>query len=94
MGKKIVLGVLCLFLLLVFTGCMPGDGKATSEHPAGFFAGIWHGWLAPVSLVVRLIKPEIRIYEIFNTGWWYDFGYYIAVISGLGGLSMRRARRR
>ena len=58
--------------------------------PAGFFSGIWHGWIAPISLVVGFFKSEIRIYEIYNAGWWYDFGYYMAIISGFGGLSFLR----
>ncbi len=28
----------------------------------------------------------------FYTGWWYDLGFYIAVISGFGGLSLSRKK--
>jgi hypothetical protein len=41
-----------------------------------------------------LFNKQIRIYETINTGWWYDFGYYIAIISGFGGLSLFRHKRR
>jgi len=68
-----------LFLLLAFaalclTACLPGDGRNTAAQPAGFWTGIWHGWIAPVSLVVGLFKHGIRVYEAHNTGWWYDAG--------------------
>lgn len=87
----------CLLLvvgLITLAGCVPGDGKHTYEKPAGFFWGIWHGWIAPVSLIWGLINPDIRVYEIQNTGWWYDFGFYIAIISGFGSLGFQRGKRK
>lgn len=82
-----------LLLSLALTGCVPGGHSYTPENPAGFFSGIWHGWIAPVCLVWGFFDPTVRIYEAFNnTGWWYDFGYYIAIISGFGGLSLLRKR--
>jgi hypothetical protein len=83
-----------LMALLMTAGCAPGDGKATADKPAGFLWGIWHGWIAPVTLVIGLFNKQIRVYETINTGWWYDFGYYIAIISGFGGLSLFRHKRR
>ena len=82
-----------LFLALLLTGlcgCVPGDGTYGVGDPAGFFWGVWHGWIAPISLIWGFFNPEIRIYEVYNTGWWYDFGYYMAIISGFGGLSLLR----
>jgi hypothetical protein len=80
-----------LLLSLSLVGCVPGGDSYTSEDPAGFFSGIWHGWIAPVCLVWGFFDPTVRIYEgLNNTGWWYDFGYYIAIISGFGGLSLLR----
>ena len=95
MKKRILLVFLMLALVLVLlTGCLPGDGKYVAR-PAGFLSGVWHGWIAPVSLIVGIFDHNIRVYEPINTGWWYDLGFYIAVISGFGGLSLsRRARRR
>lgn len=93
MKKKIILlGVMVAFIVLTLTGCMPGDGTYTSSKPAGFFWGIWHGWIAPISLITGLFKENISVYEIINTGWWYDLGFYIAVISGFGGLSLFRKK--
>lgn len=87
-----------LYLLLVFvfllTSCMPGQGEYETNHLAGFFAGVWHGWIAPLSLIFGFFNPEVRIYEINNTGWWYDFGFYIAIISGFGGLSLFRKKKK
>ena len=86
--------ILLLIFLMLHIGCLPGDGKHTAEKPAGFLWGIWHGWLAPISLIWSIFNSDIRVYEPLNTGWWYDFGFYIAVISGFGGLSLSRRKRK
>lgn len=95
MKRKIfVLSALTLLFLVILTGCVPGDGAYTSVKPAGFFWGIWHGWIAPISLVMGLFNHNIRIYETVNSGWWYDFGFFMAIISGFGGLSLTRRRKK
>jgi hypothetical protein len=89
--SKRSIALLGLFLCcLLLAGCMPGDSKYTEEQPAGFLSGIWHGWIAPISLIVGLFRDGVRVYEVVNTGWWYDFGFYIAIISGFGGISLFR----
>lgn len=91
--KKIVLLIVSICLiLLTLTACVPGDGKNTESEPAGFFWGVWHGWIAPISLIIGIFKDNITIYEINNTGWWYDLGFYMAIISGFGGLSLARKK--
>ncbi len=89
-----ILMPLMLLLMISLTGCVPGDGKNTVDDPAGFFWGVWHGWIAPISLIVGLFKEDIRIYEIYNNGWWYDLGFYIAIISGFGGISLSRRKEK
>jgi polyferredoxin len=94
MKRKLAL-ILILVLITAFllTSCIPGDGKHTAQKPAGFFWGVWHGWIAPVSVIVGIFNKDIRVYEVNNTGWWYDFGFYIAIIAGFGGLSLFRRKR-
>jgi hypothetical protein len=91
--KLIVFAIVLGILAMGLSGCIPGDGKHTRSKPAGFFWGIWHGWIAPVSLVVGIFNKSIRIYEKNNHGWWYDLGYYMAIIGGFGGLSLIRRSR-
>jgi hypothetical protein len=92
--KKLILSFLVIMTLFILTGCAPGSGNSTPEDPAGFFTGIWHGWIAPICLIWGLFNDSIRIYEPFNTGWWYDFGFYIAIIGGFGGLSLFRKQKK
>jgi len=90
--RVLILCVVTVIISITLVGCIPGNGTYTDSKPAGFFAGIWHGWIAPVSLIIGLFRKSIRVYETVNTGWWYDFGFYIAVISGFGGLSLFRKK--
>jgi len=78
--RIVLLVALAASAVLLLTGCAPGDGTATAAHPASFLWGIWHGWIAPVTLVIG------------NTGWWYDFGFYLAIVGGFGGLAFFRRR--
>lgn len=95
MKKRLVLlSLMLIALLLMMTGCMPGDGSYVDGHVANFISGVWHGWIAPLSLIRGFFNSSIRVYESYNTGWWYDFGFYIAVISGFGGLSLSRKAKK
>ena len=92
-NNKLIFGIIFYVAIIAITSCMPGGGVSNNNDPAGFFMGIWHGWIAPISLIMGLFNPEISIYEIQNTGWWYDFGFYMAIISGFGGLSLFRRKK-
>lgn len=81
-------------LAMMLTGCMPGDQKYTQEDPAGFFWGVWHGWIAPLSLIFGFFNDTTRIYEINNSGLWYDLGFYVAIISGFGGFGLSRKKKK
>ena len=92
--KTLLLGLMLLMLMLLLTACVPGDGTNSAQQPAGFFSGVWHGWIAPITLVLSLFNRHISIYEVYNIGFWYDFGFYMAVISGFGGLALSRKSRK
>jgi hypothetical protein len=93
MTKYIAL-FLALSLVVVAAGCFPSGDSHLLREPAGFLMGIWHGWIAPISLIVGIFDRDVRIYESNNTGWWYDFGYYMAIIAGFGGLAFTRRKKK
>jgi hypothetical protein len=86
--------------LLVLTACAAGPNDAVSADGArlaGFWLGLWHGFIVPVSFVVSLFTDTVSIYEVHNSGGWYDFGFVIgvsAVFSGAGGSGAAGRRRR
>ena len=47
MEQRKTLGVLLVLSLLLLSSCMPGSIAMQQRAPAGFFMGIWHGWIAP-----------------------------------------------
>lgn len=92
--NKFVILVSLILIIILLSACAPGTTDHSEFRRAGFFWGIWHGWIAPISLIWQLFNPEVRIYEVNNTGWWYDLGFYIAILGGFGGLSLTRKKRR
>ena len=92
--KVLILGLMMILLMVALSGCVPGDGANSQAKLAGFFTGVWHGWIAPFSLIYSIFNRGIRIYEVFNTGILYDLGYYMAIISGFGGLTMSRKNQK
>jgi hypothetical protein len=59
--------------------------QVPGARPAGFWAGLWHGLISPITFLVSLLSPNVRIYEINNRGRWYDFGFIIGVSGAFGG---------
>ncbi len=78
--------ILISFLLLL-TSCTAGDTQFTLDNPAGFWYGLWHGIIAVISLIIHIFNENVSVYEINNTGGWYDFGFLMGVISIWGGSS-------
>jgi hypothetical protein len=88
--------VLLVLLVVALAGCAasanPEAGTAVVEggQPAGFWLGLWHGLIAPVTFVVSLFKDGIGIYEVHNSGGLYDFGYVLGLGMLVGGSNARR----
>lgn len=92
MFNIVKLAVIMAICLLLLSACAPGVNNRTEDNRAGFFSGIWHGWIAPVTLIWQLFNSDVRIYEVYNTGWTYDFGFYMAIIAGFGSLALSRRK--
>src|SRR6476661_7608884 len=98
MKSSLTLLVLVLLLLNILAGCAPGPNHSkgtASEHDviAGFWLGLWHGFIAPFVFVVSLFKPGLNIYEVHNNGAWYNFGYLFGLACFFGGGGNRTSRR-
>ena len=92
--KNLIVLLLLVMIAVAMSGCFPGSDSMSTHRPAGFFWGVWHGWIAPVSLIVGFFSHDVRIYEANNVGWWYDLGYYMAVIAGFGGMALSRKKKK
>ena len=85
--------------LLVISACAAGpnvavDVPGADGDVAGFFIGLWHGIIIPVTFVVSLFTENVSVYEVHNTGGWYDFGFVVGAGTFLGGGASRRKRNR
>ncbi len=92
MGSRLRLVVLGVALVLALSACAPGSGSFGPGDPAGFFAGFWHGLISFFTLIWSIFDKDISIYEVNNTGFWYDLGFFLS-ISGImagGGAGARR----
>lgn len=73
--------------LLLLTACAAGDDQFTQDNMAGFWYGIWHGIIAVIALIIHVFNENVAVYEINNTGGWYDFGFLLGVVFIWGGSS-------
>ena len=74
-------------IVLLLASCAAGDAQFTQESPAGFWYGLWHGIIAVITLIIHVFNENVGVYEIHNTGGWYDFGFLMGVICIWGGSS-------
>ena len=65
-------------LTLLLSGCGFAVVGYTPDSYPGFLVGVWHGLLAPWTLILRLFM-DIKMYAFPNSGWLYDFGFLIGV---------------
>ena len=79
--RSILLLVLLVFVLAgCAAGANPGVGTvAESGHIAGFWLGLWHGVIAPITFVISLFNDGVNVYEVHNNGNWYNFGFVLGV---------------
>ncbi len=57
--------------------------------PPGFFSGLFNGWTIFFSLIGSIFW-DVRIYAFPNSGFWYDFGFFLGV--GTWGGAYARSR--
>jgi hypothetical protein len=73
--------------LLLLGACAAGPNELTGTDPgsAGFWLGLWHGVISPITFVVSLFNASVNIYEVHNNGNWYDFGFILGVAVAFSG---------
>lgn len=95
------LTMIAVLLAVALSACAAGTnpevGSAGQDGVvAGFWLGLWHGVIMPVTFVISLFTSDVNLYEVHNNGNWYDFGFALglAVHFGGGAAGGRGARRR
>ena len=79
-------------IILVFTSCAPGNERYDVVQ-AGFWMGLWHGFISLITFIISLFNDNVGIYEANNNGGWYNFGFILGVSIFFGGGSKGTCRR-
>ena len=95
-ARRVVPFVAGVLLLVLLSSCAAGANPAvgTGEDAPGFWMGLWHGIILPVTFVISLFTDNVNMYEVVNDGNWYDFGFFLGVLLFLGGGGSQAGRRR
>jgi hypothetical protein len=54
--------------------------------PAGYWAGLWHGFFALPALIISLLNSDVGLYESNNNGAWYGYGFSIGIVFPIGSI--------
>jgi hypothetical protein len=101
MNRNLVI-ILLIAISLVLTACAAGPNvlRNTPDEDgevAGFWKGLWHGLISPITFVISLFSKNIYVFEVHNNGGWYTFGFLLGAsmtFGGSGGGAASRRKRR
>ena len=96
--KKVALAAVILLLVLL-AACAPGSNNLRSVPDrsgdvAGFWVGLWHGIIAPITFLISLFAGKVNVYEVHNNGNWYNLGFVIGagILFGGGAAGARKRK--
>jgi hypothetical protein len=95
--KRVLLFAALFLVLMTLVGCAagPNDQVDTPDEEgevAGFWMGLWHGIIAPITFIISLFNDNVSMYEVHNNGGWYNFGFLFGLGAVWGGSSSGAAR--
>jgi hypothetical protein len=99
--KRLFILSLVLVFIIILASCAPGPNSSEKTPDgrgkiAGFWLGLWQGLISPVTFVISIFSKNVRLYEVHNNGFWYNFGFVIGAGLFLQGgiLGSRKARKK
>ncbi|MFI5612053.1 hypothetical protein [Amycolatopsis sp. NPDC051903] len=93
--RRFAVAALLVGTAFLLTSCAAGANPATGTPPdAGFWLGLWHGLICPITFLVSLFDDHVGIYEVHNNGHLYDFGFVLGVVVVAGALRGRTYTQR
>jgi len=93
---KIIAVVMLVFLVVSCTaGFNQMENKPNKDGKvAGFWRGLWNGFIILFSFIISLFNDNVTIYEVHNSGGWYNFGFLLGIMCFFGGSGGGAASRR
>jgi hypothetical protein len=98
--KHTALVIVIVLVAVLLSACAAGPNPLVEkgDDVPGFWKGLWHGLIAPVTFIISLFNDEVGIYEVVNSGGWYNFGFLFGLTAlwggGSGGAAAGRRRRK
>ncbi|MBC8478944.1 MAG: hypothetical protein H8D46_00655 [FCB group bacterium] len=99
MKKTLIFLLIALTILAV--SCTAGPNEFSqlpdkSGEIAGFWMGLWHGFIALFTFVISLFNDSVQVYEVHNKGNLYNLGFILGVMMffGNGGHQTSKHSRR
>ena len=71
-----------VLVLMIMGGCAAGPNPQINTvvpggEIAGFWLGLWQGFIMPYLFIGSLFVPTVGIYEVHNSGSLYNLGFLI-----------------
>jgi len=82
--SKLNLWIMLAISVLLVTSCTPGSEEFV-EQSAGFFMGLWHGFISFFTFIISLFSDQVGIYETNNNGALYNLGFILGISIFYGG---------
>jgi hypothetical protein len=92
----VVLGMLFMSACAAGPNPLVNEPRSTGESAAGFWLGLWHGLICPITFVISLFSDTVQFYEVHNNGGWYNSGFLLgaaSILAGSGNASSTGTRR-
>lgn len=89
-SKMISILVLTIVAALMVSACTAAPSELENEPDAdgeiaGFWQGLWHGFISPFTFIISLFSENLAVYEVHNNGNWYVFGFLMGASIIFGG---------
>ncbi len=69
--------------IIILTGCtFAGDSSSLTQGAPDFIMGLWHGIVAPFTLIVRFFL-DIKMYANPTGSFGYDIGFLLGLIGAI-----------
>jgi len=97
--KTLSLLIVLVLLVLLLAGCAATPNTLVNTpnsagKVAGFWQGLWHGIISPVTFIISLFNHNVTVFEVHNNGAWYILGFLAGVGAFAGGGGRAAAGRR
>ena len=97
-----ILLLVAILFLLIMASCAAGPNPSVNMPDAGgsvagFWLGLWHGIIAPVTFIISLFTDSVHFYDVNNNGWPYNLGFILGILciggGGGGGATYKRKKK-